>query len=100
MPFQSAHCRPRAPPQFPETRRRQLQRQPQKLRLLQPPHPKPLSSTIHSPHAPAPLPPQAAPPPPSAGPLPPPESRPSATHRGLWVAIGSLVGVSVLLAAG
>jgi eukaryotic-like serine/threonine-protein kinase len=49
---------------------------------------------------PTPLPTQAAPPPPSAGPLPPPESRPSATHRGLWVAIGSLVGVSVLLAAG
>jgi hypothetical protein len=36
----------------------------------------------------------------SSDPLPPPQSRPSATHRGLWVAIGSLVGVSVLLAAG
>jgi serine/threonine protein kinase len=51
--------------------------------------------------APAPLPTQAAPPPVAVGysqdPLPP---RPSATHRGLWVAIGSLVGVSVLLAAG
>jgi serine/threonine protein kinase len=50
--------------------------------------------------SPTPQPAQAAPPPLSAGPLPPPESRPSATHRGLWVAIGSLVGVSVLLAAG
>jgi serine/threonine protein kinase len=66
--------------------------------------------------APTPIPTQAQPPTPaltpqpaqaasrplSADPLPPaaPESRPSATHRGLWVAIGSLVGVSVLLAAG
>jgi len=35
-----------------------------------------------------------------APPVAPPPPRPSATHRGLWVAIGSLVGVSVLLAAG
>src|SRR5579862_7348990 len=49
---------------------------------------------------PTPQPIQAAPPPMSSDPLPPPQSRPSATHRGLWVAIGSLVGVSVLLAAG
>jgi len=67
--------------------------------------------------APTPLPTQAQPPAPtpaptpqstqaaraplSAGPLPPPDQpRPSSAHRGLWVAIGSLVGVSVLLAAG
>jgi eukaryotic-like serine/threonine-protein kinase len=50
--------------------------------------------------APTPQPMQAAPPPMSSEPLPPPQSRPSATHRGLWIAIGSLVGVSVLLAAG
>ena len=49
---------------------------------------------------PTPQPIQAAPPPMSSDPLPPQQSRPSATHRGLWVAIGSLVGVSVLLAAG
>jgi eukaryotic-like serine/threonine-protein kinase len=56
--------------------------------------------TQAQPLTPAPQPPQAAPAALSAGPLPPPESRPSATHRGLWVALGSLVGVSVLLAAG
>src|SRR5580704_13036032 len=49
---------------------------------------------------PTPQPIQAAPPPMSSDPLPPPQLRLSATHRGLWIAIGSLVGVSVLLAAG
>jgi eukaryotic-like serine/threonine-protein kinase len=45
---------------------------------------------------------QAAPPPVAVGypPVPPPQPRPSSTSRGLWLAIGSLVGVSVLLAAG
>ncbi len=61
--------------------------------------PTPIPTQAQSP-TPAPQPAQAAPAALSAGPLPPPESRPSATHRGLWVAIGSLVGVSVLLAAG
>src|SRR5215470_8166644 len=51
---------------------------------------------------PTPQPTQASPPPVAVGypPVPPPQPRPSATHRGLWVALGSLVGVSVLLAAG
>jgi eukaryotic-like serine/threonine-protein kinase len=60
--------------------------------------------TQAQPPTPAPAQPTQSAPPPAAGwapPLPPPEQpRPSATHRGLWVAIGSLVGVSVLLAAG
>ena len=33
-------------------------------------------------------------------PVPPPQPRPSTSSRGLWLAIGSLVGVSVLLGAG
>ncbi len=44
---------------------------------------------------------QAAPPPiVVAPPVAPPPPQPSSTHRGLWLAIGSLVGVSVLLGAG
>jgi serine/threonine protein kinase len=44
---------------------------------------------------------QAAPPPiVVAPPVAPPPPRPSSTHRGLWLAIGSLVGVSVLIAGG
>jgi eukaryotic-like serine/threonine-protein kinase len=63
--------------------------------------PTPIPTQAQSPTpALTPQPAQAAPRPLSADPLPPPESRPSATHRGLWIAIGSLVGVSVLLAAG
>jgi serine/threonine-protein kinase len=54
---------------------------------LQPPNPAPQST-------------QAAPPVVVAPPVAPPPPRPSATHRGLWLALGSLVGVSVLLAAG
>jgi serine/threonine protein kinase len=42
----------------------------------------------------------AAPPVFEAPPVAPPPPRPSSTHRGLWLAIGSLVGVSVLLGAG
>jgi eukaryotic-like serine/threonine-protein kinase len=49
---------------------------------------------------PAPQPTSAAPPVVVAPPVAPPPPRPSSTHRGLWLAIGSLVGVSVLLAAG
>jgi serine/threonine protein kinase len=63
--------------------------------------------------APTPIPTQAQQPPPAppstqaaappivvAPPVAPPPPRPSSTHRGLWLAIGSLVGVSVLIAAG
>jgi eukaryotic-like serine/threonine-protein kinase len=51
--------------------------------------------------APAPQPTSAAPPIVVAPPVaPPPQPRPSSSHRGLWLAIGSLVGVSVLLGAG
>ena len=51
--------------------------------------------------APTPQPAQAAAPPiVVAPPVAPPPPRPSSTHRGLWLAIGSLVGVSVLIAGG
>jgi serine/threonine protein kinase len=65
-----------------------------------------------APTIPAPTPTQAAAPPStvaeSAAPpfvvappvATPPQSRPSSSSRGLWLAIGSLVGVSVLIAAG
>lgn len=49
---------------------------------------------------PTPQPAAAAPPIVEAPPVAPPPPQPSSTHRGLWLAIGSLVGVSVLLAAG
>lgn len=51
--------------------------------------------------APTPQPTSAAPPVVVAPPVaPPPQPRPSSSSRGLWLALGSLVGVSVLLAAG
>jgi eukaryotic-like serine/threonine-protein kinase len=60
-------------------------------------------SPTSAPQAPsAPQPTLTAPPPVAVGypPAPPPQPRPSSSSRGLWLAIGSLVGVSVLLAAG
>ncbi len=62
----------------------------------QPPAPLPTQA-----QAPAPQPTSVAPPVVVAPPVaPPPQAHPSASHRGLWLALGSLVGVSVLLAAG
>jgi serine/threonine-protein kinase len=53
------------------------------------------------PPTPGPQPTMAAPPPiVVAPPVAPQPERPSSSHRGLWLAIGSLVGVSVLIAAG
>jgi serine/threonine-protein kinase len=64
--------------------------------------PTPIPTQLQPPNpAPTPQSTQAAPPPiVVAPPVAPPPARPSATHRGLWLALGSLVGVSVLLAAG
>jgi eukaryotic-like serine/threonine-protein kinase len=65
--------------------------------------PTPIPAQAQSPTvAQAAQPTQAAPPPIAVGypPVPPPQPRPSSSSRGLWLAIGSLVGVSVLLAAG
>jgi serine/threonine protein kinase len=50
--------------------------------------------------APKPQPTMAAPPIVVAPPVAPAAPRPSSSSRGLWLAIGSLVGVSVLLGAG
>jgi eukaryotic-like serine/threonine-protein kinase len=62
--------------------------------------PTPVPTQLQPP-TPTPQPTQSAPPPVVvAPPVAPPPPRPSATHRGLWLALGSLVGVSVLLAAG
>ena len=66
---------------------------------------RPLTPRPGTPPAPVPTqaqpPTQAAPPPiVVAPPVAPPPPRPSSTHRGLWLAIGSLVGVSVLIAGG
>src|SRR5579871_2320992 len=57
---------------------------------LQPPNPTPTSHSTQS------APPSVV----VAPPVAPPPPRTSSTHRGLWLALGSLVGVSVLLAAG
>ncbi len=63
--------------------------------------PTPIPTQAQQPPTPAPQATQADPPPiVVAPPVAPPPPRPSATHRGLWLALGSLVGVSVLLAAG
>jgi serine/threonine protein kinase len=62
-----------------------------------PPKPVPTQAQV-----PTPQPTSAAPVPPMvvAPPVAQPPPRPSSSSRGLWLAIGSLVGVSVLLAAG
>jgi serine/threonine-protein kinase len=68
------------------------------------PTPVPAQAQSPTPAPQAPLVPQptVAAPPVAVGypPAPPPQPRPSSSSRGLWLAIGSLVGVSVLLAAG
>ncbi|HEY2823436.1 MAG TPA: protein kinase [Candidatus Acidoferrum sp.] len=66
------------------------------------PTPIPTQAQPPAPTPQAPQPTQSAAPPVAVGypPAPPPQPRPSSTSRGLWLAIGSLVGVSVLLAAG
>jgi eukaryotic-like serine/threonine-protein kinase len=69
------------------------------LPSAEPPAPAPprISTQVQ---APTPQPTSAAPPVVVAPPVAPPQPRPSASHRGLWLALGSLVGVSVLLGAG
>ncbi len=76
--------------------------------LVDTPH-MPRVATTPAPRTPAPVPP-ATPPPPTvpltspatpvaAAPPPPPSARPSSS-RGVWLAIGALLGIGVLIAAG
>ncbi len=63
----------------------------------------PRVSTVAAPPgtpAPAPVPMQAAPPPTGAQVPPPATARPTGSGRGVWLALGAVLGVGVLIAAG
>ncbi len=65
-----------------------------------PPGPGTIPQPTPTPAAPPPMAATQAAPPPVAVAPPPVQPRPSSSSRGLWLAIGSLVGASVLIAAG
>jgi serine/threonine protein kinase len=70
--------------------------------LVETPLPPRVSTVAARPHMPAPVPPPApAAPAPAAPQVPPPvAARPSGAGRGVWLALGAVIGVGVLIAAG
>jgi serine/threonine protein kinase len=70
--------------------------------LVETPLPPRVSTVAARPHMPAPVPtPAPAAPAPAAPQVPPPvAARPSGAGRGVWLALGAVIGVGVLIAAG